>query len=367
MRIGIAGCGGIGLGLAALLAAAGHEPWLWAPRGGDCREGHDGDHGGALAPARLQSTGLIEGDWPLRLAADAAALCDGAGLIVIAVPANGHRAVIDALLPALRSGQPVLISSMASLSALYSHEAAQRRGLALPVIALASTVLTARRTAPGQVRVLTRRGRLGLSVLAANAANASGAADEALARCRALFGDVFERQPSALATTLSNVNPISHGPLALFNWTRIERAESWPQYHYLTPHVAAVIERLDAERQALAAAFGIALPGLAQHFARSFGTRAATLAEIAAELHAARGGPPGPTEMQTRFLHEDIPYGLVFNEALAGVAGLELPATRTIVDAASLVCGVDFRAGNELIEPLDLRHATVAGLLDRLA
>lgn len=361
MRIGIAGCGGIGLGLAALLAAAGHEPWLWAPRGGDGRDGRDG---GALAPARLRSTGLIEGEWPLRRAADAATLCDGADLLVIAVPANGHRAVIDALRPALRSGQPVLISSMASLSALYLHEAARRRGLALPVIALASTVLTARRTAPGQVRVLTRRGRLGLSVLPANAANA---ADEALALCRALFGDVFERQPSALATVLSNVNPISHGPLALFNWTRIERAEAWPQYHYLTPHVAAVIERLDAERQALAAAFGIALPGLAQHFARSFGTRATALAEIAAELHAARGGPPGPTEVQTRFLHEDVPYGLVFNEALAGVAGLELPATRTIVDAASLVCGVDFRAGNELIEPLGLRGSTVAGLLDRLS
>ena len=35
MRIGIAGCVGIGLGLAALRAAAGHEPWLWAPRGGE--------------------------------------------------------------------------------------------------------------------------------------------------------------------------------------------------------------------------------------------------------------------------------------------------------------------------------------------
>jgi opine dehydrogenase len=280
---------------------------------------------------------------------------------VIAVPANGHRAVIDALLPALRSGQRVLISSMASLSALYLHEAAQRRGLDVPVIALASTVLTARRTAPGQVRVLTRRGRLGLSVLPGSFA------DEALALCRSLFGDVFERQTSALATVLANVNPISHGPLALFNWTRIERAEAWPQYHYLTPHVAAVIERLDAERQALAAAFGVALPPLAQHFARSFGTRATALADIAAELHAARGGPPGPTEVQTRFLHEDVPYGLVFNEALAQVAGLELPATRTVVDAASLVCGVDFRAGNELIEPLDLRRSTVARLLDRLA
>ncbi|MFT3816763.1 MAG: NAD/NADP octopine/nopaline dehydrogenase family protein [Rubrivivax sp.] len=357
MRVGIAGCGGIGLGLAAQLAAAGHEPCLWTPRAGD---GGDGGDIGALAQGRLRSAGLIEGEWPVRLAADAAALCSEAELLVVAVPANGHRAVIDALLPALRSGQRVLISSMASLSALYLHEAAQRRGLDVPVIALASTVLTARRTAPGEVRVLARRARLGLSALPGSAA------EGALALCRSLFGDVFERQASALTTVLSNVNPISHGPLALFNWTRIERAEAWPQYHYLTPHVAAVIERLDAERRALAAAFSVALPPLDQHFARSFGTRSATIADIAAELHAARGGPPGPTDVQTRFLHEDVPYGLVFNEALAQVAGLALPATRTVIDAASLVCGVDFRAGNDLIAPLGLHRETPCGLIARL-
>lgn len=352
MRIGIAGCGGIGLGLAALLAAAGHEPWLWAPRGSDDAL--------AAAQGRLQASGLIEGDWPLRLAADAAALCDGAEWLIVAVPANGHRAVIDALLPALRRGQRVLISSMASLSALYLHEAARARGLDVPVISLASTVLTARRTAPGRVRVLTRRGRLGLSVLPERAA-AAGLADG-----QALFGDVFELQSNALATVLANVNPISHGPLALFNWTRIERSEPWPQYHYLTPRVAAVIERLDAERQALAAALGVTLPPLAAHFARSFGTRSATLAGIAEELHAARGGPPGPTDVQTRFLHEDVPYGLVFNEALGRVAGVAMPATATVVDAASLVCGVDFRAGNDLIEPLGLPRETAPGLLDRV-
>ncbi|MCA0241347.1 MAG: NAD/NADP octopine/nopaline dehydrogenase family protein [Proteobacteria bacterium] len=352
MRIGIAGCGGIGLGLAALLAAAGHEPWLWAPRGGQAL---------AAAQGRLLSNGVIEGDWPLRQAADAAALCDGAEWLVVAVPANGHRAVVDALLPALRRGQRVLVSSMASLSALYLHEAALARGLDVPVIGLASTVLTARRIWPGRVRVLTRRGRLGLSVLPGGAA-----ADQALAECQALFGDVFERQPNALATVLANVNPISHGPLALFNWTRIERAESWPQYHYLTPHVAAVIERLDAERQALAAAFGLALPPLAAHFAGSFGTRSPALAGIAEELHAARGGPPGPTDVQTRFLHEDVPYGLVFNEALGRVAGVAMPATATVIEAASLVCGTDFRGGNDLLIPLGLAGSTVGALLKRL-
>lgn len=352
MRIGIAGCGGIGLASAALLASAGHAVTLWSPRGGDLS---------ALRQGPLLAVGALQAQVQVAVADNALALCQAADVLLVAVPAQGHRAVMDALLPGLHAAHRVIVSSMASLSALYLAEAAGGRGLAVPLASLASTVLTARRESPDRVRVLTRRASLGLSALP----QAAGPA--LLALCQALFGDVFALQADALTTTLSNANPVSHGPLALFNWTRIERAEAWPQYQHLTPHVAAVIERLDAERQALAGAFGLRLKPLAQHFAHSFGTRSARLADIAAELHAARGGPPGPTDVQTRFLHEDMPYGLVFNLELARLAGVPMPATGTVVDAASLVCSVDFRAGNDLLDPLRLAGSTVADLLQRLA
>ncbi|HEY2256712.1 MAG TPA: NAD/NADP octopine/nopaline dehydrogenase, partial [Variovorax sp.] len=62
----------------------------------------------------------------------------------------------------------------------------------------------------------------------------------------------------------------------------------------------------------------------------------------------------------------DMPYGLVFVEALGAMAGVATPATRTIVDAASLVNGIDYRRENDLIEPLGLARETVAGLRARL-
>lgn len=134
----------------------------------------------------------------------------------------------------------------------------------------------------------------------------------------------------------------------------------------MTPQVAAVIERLDAERQALARAFGLTVRSIEAHFAHSFGTTSTQLADIAAELHAKRGGPPGPTDTGTRFLAEDMPYGLVFALALGHVAGVALPATRTLVEAASLITGRDFAADNDLLAPLALQHETVDGLLRRV-
>lgn len=358
-RIGIAGAGGVGLASAAWLRQAGHAVTIWSPRTPGASAVPQGRLRAEAAATAAAAVAGLAGEWTLPVAEQARALCEGAEVLLLALPATGHQAVMDALLPHLRPDHVVIVSAMASLSALYLHEAAARRGLALPVVAFGSTTLTARREAPGQVRVLTRRGSLGLSALPRAQAPALAAL------CRELFGDVFVLQDSLLATVLSNTNPVAHGPLALFNWTRIERAEAWPQYQMLTPRVAAVIEALDAERLALAAAYGQPVRSLEQHFAQSFGTRSARLADIAAELHAARGGPPGPTATNTRFLHEDMPFGLAFALALGRIAGLPLPATRSIVETASLLCGEDFAAGNPLIAALGLAHEDLAGLRRR--
>lgn len=88
-----------------------------------------------------------------------------------------------------------------------------------------------------------------------------------------------------------------------------------PALNDLTPRMAAVIKQPDAERVALTHAFGLPDRSL----------------------------------------------------ALARMAGLALPATQTVVDMASLLCRQNFKAGNDLIEPLGLDQETPAGLLQRVA
>lgn len=351
MQIGIIGTGGIGFATAAWLAHAGHAVRIWSPRG-------QGDT--ALQTTPLTATGIVEASVRVTVATTPAALCADAAVVFIAVPVNAHRTVMDAVLPHLVAGQTVIVSSMSSLSALYLYEAAQARGIALTVAAFGTTVLTARRAGDAAVRILTCRDELSVSALPRSATTA------ALQLCRTLFGERFTPHANVLASTLSNINPPAHGPLALFNWTRIERAENWPQYHYMTPQVAAVIEKLDAERLALAAAYGVQVRTIERHFALSFGAQAERLADIAAELHAKRGGPPGPTDTTTRFVYEDTPYGLVFCSLLGRIAGVPTPATDTLVAMANLITGEDFANANDLIAPLRLHDETLAGLLARV-
>ncbi len=346
MRVAIAGAGAIGLASAAWLAHAGHAVALWSPRS-------------ALPEGPVHCTGLLDAALPVEHAATPAALVREADVVIVAAPLPAHRALMDALLPHLQSGQTVLVSAMGSLSALYLFERLRAAGRAVTVVSLSTTALTARRGGPGRVQIMTRRAHLGLSALP------RAREGEALALCGALFGPVFSVQGNALSTALSNTNPIAHVPLVVANWTRLERAEAWPQYHYMTPRVSDVIERLDAERQAVASAFGLQVHGIVQHFAQSFGTRAPTLAGIAAELHAARGGPPGPTSIATRYLSEDVPFGLVFQAALGRVAGVATPATQTTVEMATLLAGTEAIGTNDLLEPLGLADTTAAALRAR--
>jgi opine dehydrogenase len=351
LNVGIVGAGGIGLAYAAWMAERGHAVSIWSPRRGTQAAAHEA----------FTASGVLEGSWRVAHAADPQGLAAAADVIVIAVPLNGHRSVMDALLPHLRSGQQIIVSSMGSLSSLYLHEQARKRGVELHVASFGTTALTARRKQATAVNIMTRRASLGVSCLPPTSA------PPLLATCETLFGNTFTVDDNPLVSTLANTNAVLHAPLALLNWTRIERAESWPQYHYITPQVAAVIERLDAERLAVAHAFGCTLPGIRRKMARAFGIETDSLAEVAAAMHAKRGGPPGPVDVDTRYVSEDVPFGLVFTLALGRVANVPMPATAATVAMAGLVCGKDFAAQNDLIEVLRIPAETVAGLLQRVA
>ena len=116
LRVGIAGAGAIALASAAWLHQAGHGAMLWSPGGKGAQ---------ALRTQPLQAGGLHPCAVAVEVAADAETLCRDADVLLIALPVNGHRRVMDALLPWLRDGQTVIVSSMASLSALYLYESAR--------------------------------------------------------------------------------------------------------------------------------------------------------------------------------------------------------------------------------------------------
>jgi opine dehydrogenase len=349
MRVAILGAGAVAYGNAALLCRDGHDVILWSPSGQRTAT--------LAAGAPLVAKGAVVGQFHPRIAASCAdALTDAEG-VVVAVPGYGHRHVLDAAAPHLRSEQTVVFSSHMSLAALYLEGLLRKRGVATPIAALGTTVTTGRQTAPDAVTVGSVRARLDVAVLP-ESSTARG-----IEVCRVLFGDRFVPRSGLLAVALSNLNAQNHLAIALCNLTRMELGEAWGQNRHITPAVARLIEALDAERLAIAKAFGLTVRTIHEHFHLSFDVPMGSLAEMANTLAQRPGDVSGPTTLDTRYVTEDVPFGLVPTIRLAALAGVPVPLHEGGVRLMSALYGRDFAAENNILPNLaTLSLAMLTGL-----
>jgi opine dehydrogenase len=348
LRIGIAGAGSIAFGTAALLAENGHDPMLWSPSGRGTEALAEG--------AALIAEGAIEAALTPRIATTARQLAEENNCLLFALPAYGHKTVMDALAPHIQGGQHVIISSHASLGAVYLGHLLAARGVSAPITAWGTTAVTGRRQSPTRVRVNTVRKLIDLCTVP------EAYSDEALALCQRLFGDRFQPRDGLLAISLSNLNPQNHMGIALGNMTRMERGEDWSQGQNVTPNVGRLLEALDAERLAIADALGLKVRTIFEHFHLSFHVPVASISEMNQAMHADGNGGTGPATADSRYVTEDVPYGLALTAALGRM--VERPALlhEAGIRIFSAMYGRDFQAENTLLDAIDLSSHGLDGL-----
>ena len=340
LSVGIAGAGAIAYGAAAFLEDAGHKASLWSPSGARTRR--------MAAGEPLVASGAVEGRFYPRIATSAADLVEGAEVILVALPGYGHKAVFDAIAPHLRAGHRVLISSHASLGALYLSRLLAERGLVLPIVAWGTTITSGRQPSPVEAQVNTVRSKVDICTLP------ESMSAEGLACCRALFGDRFVERDGLLAITLSNLNPQNHMGIALCNMTRMERGEAWDQGLNVTPNVGRLLEALDRERLAICDALGLSVRTIFEHFHLSFHVPLDSVSAMNQEMHRQARGGTGPATADSRYVTEDAPYGLLMTVKLGELAGRPAPLHRAGIEIFSALYGRDFFSENQLLEALAL-------------
>ena len=341
MKVAILGAGGVGLGMAAVVASKGVEVSLWGPTVGGIER--------LLAGRPIVSKGVIEGEFPASASLDMATVVKDAGVVIVAVPGNGHRAVMDLLAPHVRQDQVIAISSHMSLSALYLSRRLSARGLTCPISAWATTATTSKRAESGKVHLTTERQHI---VASTGRPEDWPAATE---RLTTLFGDVFVQAEDLMAVTLTNVNPEVHLAVALCNLTRMEYGEKWGSYHGISGAVGRLIEGLDRERLSLAARFGLTVHTVQEHLHESFGLPVGSVADMAAEQHVRRkGASPGPATLEHRYVTEDVPFGIVPIVKFGRIAGVDVSLHEAGLALIEALYGRSFAAENDILPRLDI-------------
>jgi opine dehydrogenase len=97
------------------------------------------------------------------------------------------------------------------------------------------------------------------------------------------------------------------------------------------------------------------------HFHLSFGVPRGPVGDAGAIL-TARDATPGPASLDTRYITEDVPFGLVPSTVLAHIAGVPMPLHEAGVAMFSALYSRDFRAENNLLPTLALEGQSIAGL-----
>ena len=350
IKVGIAGAGSIAFATAALLEQKGHAPMLWSPSGAGTAELAKGE--------KLTARGALEGVFSPSVATSAATLADANDVLLIALPGYGHKAVFDALAPHIRADHRVIISSHGSFGALYLARLLAARGIEIPITAWGTTAVTGRRKSGTDVQVNTVRAKVDMCTLPASEQDAQ------MVLCETLFGEVFAPRDGLLAITLSNLNPQNHMGIALGNITRMEQGETWSQGKNVTPTVGRLLERLDDERLAIAQALGLSVKTIFEHFHLSFHVPVASISEMNQQMHAQGNGGTGPATADTRYVTEDVPYGLVPVAVLGKLVGRPAVLHEAGIAIFSAMYGRDFTAENQLLNALSLEHCSLADLAE---
>ena len=327
--------------MAALLASKHMDVCIWGPTASGIEA--------LLEGKPILCDGVLAGAFRVSANLDIAATVKDAGAIIVAVPGNGHRVVMDLLAPHVREGQVVAISSHMSLSALYLSRRLSVRGLVCPISAWATTATTSKRTGAGKVHLTTVRRHIVASTVRQD--------DWAYAtdRLTTLFGDVFVQAPDVMAVTLTNVNPEVHLAVALCNLTRMEYGEKWGTYRGISGAVGRLIEALDRERLSLAARFGLDVHTVQEHLHESFGLPTGSVAEMAAEQHVRRkGASPGPATLEHRYVTEDVPFGIVPIVKFGRIAGVDVSLHESGLGLIDALYGRSFAAENDILPRLEI-------------
>ncbi|MBM3263518.1 MAG: NAD/NADP octopine/nopaline dehydrogenase family protein [candidate division Zixibacteria bacterium] len=275
-----------------------------------------------------------------RIATDIEEALAESALILLIVPAYAHAPFAEVCVPHLRAGQTVVLmpGTLGSLAWAKTLSAIGKAGVTLAEVDTAPYVC--RKTAPDTATIWGVVNGLGLGVFPAVRT------DVVKPLLEPLFPGI-RTYPDVMACGLSAMNPVVHPAGVLMNAGRIEYAKGEFCFYEegVTPSVVKVIMAVDAERRAIGNALGYTLTPVHEAFADAgFGPRGDLWATINGSWMLTRLKAPG--SLESRWLTEDVPYGLAAWHRLGALYGVEAPTLRALVDLAGPVMGFDgWKAG----------------------
>jgi len=330
-KIAVISTGNGGQSMAAYFSYLGYDVALYA------REAERVD---MFPDNRFILSGEIEAETEIKLiSADMDAVIRDAYLIMVTTPAQYHPIVARAMAPYLVDGQIVVLNPGRTFGSLAFSKVLAERGCKADII-LGETdtfAFTCRCPELGRPQIHKIKDSVRL------AAYNNKHAEHLYEVVREILGSISLVE-NTLHTGFQNIGMVFHPMPILMNLTRVEAKESFRFYiDGISPLVAGLLEKIDVERIMVANAYGVSVPTAGQWLAECYGSRGDSLYEQIQDTDAYQT-VLAPTDIDTRYIFEDILTGCVPVSCAGKAAGVATEVLDTLIKWASILYGREFRA-----------------------
>lgn len=345
-RVAVLGAGNGGLSIGAFLSLSGCSVQLFDKFPAAIEQIREA---GGVTLKGVSRTGFAKFD---MITTNVVEAIEGCRMILVVTPAFAHRELAETMAPYLDRGQKIVLNPGRTAGAIEFH---MRAKVINPkadfVVAEAQSLIYAcRKTGPAEVTIFKVKNEMALAALPATRT------EEVLQELKPFYPQ-FIAAENVLETSLLNIGAIFHPTPALLNIARIENKELFEYYmDGITPCVSNVLERIDAERVAVAKAFGVKTMTCIEWLEDVYGSPHTDSDSIYEAVQKQDGyrGIKAPQNPFARYISEDVPMSLVPLAEFGRITGVPTPTMNLMIDLANLIHQKDYRAEGRTLARLGL-------------
>lgn len=351
-RFAVLGAGNGGLAMAGHLSLLGAEVHLW--------NRSNGRIAGLKRTRKIElladREGLPRGQAKIHtITENPEVALEGVDVVMVVVPATGHREIAETVAPFLREGQVVVLNPGRTGGALEFLHTIRKAGCQFAVtVAEAQTLVYACRAVnPGQVSIFGLKRSVPLAALPAHET-------PRVVSLLTTVLDSFVPGDNVMKTSLDNIGAVFHPAVTVLNAARIESTRGDFEFYIdgISRSCSHVLERIDAERVQVGAALGFNCITAREWLYVAYGAAGETLFDA---LRANEGyyGIKAPHLLDVRYLTEDVPASLVPIASIGDLMGAPCPTIRAVIHLAEVLLGRDFWSKGRTVESMGLNDLTL--------
>ncbi|KYC54103.1 MAG: NAD(P)H-dependent glycerol-3-phosphate dehydrogenase [Candidatus Methanofastidiosum methylothiophilum] len=341
----VIGAGNGGLAMAGYLAINDFSVNIWT---------RDKEKMEALAQVGgIEVEGKIEGFGKInKIDKDFQKSIEDVDIIMVVIPANGHREIGEKLVKYVKRGQSIVLNPGRTGGALEIYNMFRREGKIREDITIAETqtfLFVSRKLDVNKVKIFDIKRSVPVSAVR------SYKNPEIIKKLRTAFPQ-FTPTSDVFHTSLGNVAVMFHPAVMLLNTGWIESNHGNFEYYLegISPGVAKVLEHVDIERVKIAEALGIRVPTLKDWLYFSYGSTGHDLYE-SVQVTPAYKGVMAPSSIHHRYILEDVPMSLVPMSSIGKKFGVETKCIDSLINIACCQQGRDFWVEGRTVDHMGIK------------